>query len=138
MKKRTSSRGIIIEGDYIYTMFRRKKMEDGKLKEYYVIPGGGVEENESLEEALKRELKEEMSIEVDIIEYLGFNEDNDSIAHFYKCNIKSGNIELGGEEKEKCSEDNYYEIRKIKKEKLDSIDIFPRYMIIKAFEKVQN
>ena len=42
MGKRVSSRAIIIENDKILVMFRRK-IKEGKVKEYYVIPGGGKE-----------------------------------------------------------------------------------------------
>lgn len=135
MNKRISSRGIIIEDGYLYTMFRRKRNEDGTLKEYYVIPGGGVENNESLEETVIRELKEELSVDVDIIEYIGKNEDEYSIAHFYLCNIKSGIPKLGGEEKERCNIDNYYEIRKIKIEDIENINIFPKDLILKVINK---
>ncbi|MBO5395034.1 MAG: NUDIX domain-containing protein [Clostridia bacterium] len=37
----------------------------------YDIAGGGVDKGESLEKALKRELKEEMRVEVDVIKELG-------------------------------------------------------------------
>lgn len=50
--KRVSSRGIIIEDNYVYVMFRRKINDDGTIKEYYVIPGGGIEEGETLERML--------------------------------------------------------------------------------------
>ncbi len=57
MSKRVSSRRIIIENDYVYLMFRRRIKENGEKKEYYVIPGGGVNENETLEDNVIRELK---------------------------------------------------------------------------------
>ena len=82
MEKRVSVRGIIIDGDKVYAIFRRRVNDDGTFKEYYVIPGGGLEKGETLEETLIRELKEELSIDVDIIGYLGFDEDDTSIAHF--------------------------------------------------------
>ncbi len=57
MSKRVSSRRIIIKNDYVYLMFRRRIKENGEKKEYYVIPGGGVNENETLEDNVIRELK---------------------------------------------------------------------------------
>ena len=41
-EKRISSRGIIIEENYVYLMFRRRIKENGEQKEYYVIPGRGI------------------------------------------------------------------------------------------------
>lgn len=132
MEKRVSARGIIIDGDNVYLIFRRRISEDGSVKEYYVIPGGGVEQEENLEEAVKRELKEEFSVDVDIIGYLGVDEGYDSIAHFFSCKILRGIPKLGGELK-RCCEENFYEIRKVKITDLDEIDIFSKEMIMKAY-----
>ena len=136
-KKRISARGIILEGDNLYTMFRRKKKENGKTKEYYVIPGGGVDEGEDFEKAVLRELKEEFSIDAEIEEYLGVKETGDTVEHFFKCRIINGTPKLGGEELERCSEENYYEIRKVSIKDLDNIDILATDMIMKAY-KTQN
>ena len=133
MSKRISVRGIIIDGDEVYIIFRRRVNNDGTFKEYYAIPGGGLEKGETLEETLRRELKEELSIDVDIIGYLGFDESHDSIAHFFKCKILNGTPTLGGEELERCSIENYYEVRKVNICDLDNIDILAKDMIIKAY-----
>lgn len=133
MEKRVSSRGIIIEGEYVYAMFRRRKKEDGTYKEYYVLPGGGINENETLEENVVREMKEEFSVDVKVEKYLGRDESEDSIAHFFSCSIVNGVPVLGGEELERCSESNYYEIRKIPIKDLDKIDILAKDMILKAY-----
>lgn len=135
MEKRVSSRGIIIEGNSIYTMFRRKIKEDGTVKEYYVIPGGGINESETLEENVKRELKEEFSITADIKGYLGCEETENTIEHFFHCGIEEGVPTLGGEEKARCTETNYYEVRKVLLEELDHIDISFKDMIRKACNK---
>lgn len=111
--KRVSVRGIIIDGEEVYAIFRRRLNDDGNFKEYYVIPGGGLEKSETLGEALRRELKEELSIDVNIIGYLGFDENDTSIAHFFKCKIAKGIPILGGEELERCSRENYYEIKNL-------------------------
>lgn len=129
MKKRISSRGIIINGYNVYTLFRRKIKDDGTIQEYYVIPGGGINENESLIENVLREMKEEFSINVKVIGYLGHYEGEDSIAHFFHCEIIDGEPILGGEELERCSESNYYEIRQIPIKDLDNMTISSKDMI---------
>ncbi len=45
-----------------------KRMEDDMLGGLWEFPGGRVEEGESLEEALSRELREELDINVDVVE----------------------------------------------------------------------
>ena len=107
MDKRISVRGIIIEDDEVYTIFRRKIRNDGVVNEYYVIPGGGMKREETLQETLKRELKEELLMDIDIIGYLGLDEGENCIAHFFKCRIVDGVPMLGGEELERCSRENY-------------------------------
>lgn len=136
MNKRVSSRGIIIENDYVYLMFRRRIKENGEMKEYYVIPGGGINENETLEENVKREVKEEFLVDVKINGYIGKDESEETIANFFSCSIISGTPKLGGEELDRCTESNYYEVRKVKIEDLDKIDVMGKDIIIKAFNKV--
>ncbi len=61
-------------------------------KDVFELPGGGVEENESLEEALKREISEETGYKLKEIfseisadeEYIG-NKTN--LIHFYHCSV---------------------------------------------------
>ncbi len=133
MKKRVSARGIIIDSDKVYIMFRRRIKDNGVVKEYYVLPGGGINHDETLEEGVKRELKEEFSVDVDIIVYLGVDEGKDSIAHFFSCRIINGTPTLGGEELKRCCKENFYKIQKIKIKDLNNIDILAKDMIIKAY-----
>lgn len=134
MDKRVSSRGIIIEDGKVLTMFRRK-IKDGIVKEYYVIPGGGIENNETLVENVTRELKEEFTIDIEVLGYLGKDEDEVSIANFFHCKRVNGEVKLSGEELERMSEDNYYEPRYIDINNLDKIDIIGKNMIMKAVNK---
>ena len=135
MEKRISARGIIIEDNNLYVIFRRRINPDGTFREYYVIPGGGVDSKENLEEAVIRELKEELSIDVKVNGYVGKDEGDASIAHFFACSKISGKTTLGGEEALKNSPENYYEIKKINIKELDKINILSKDIILKAFNK---
>lgn len=133
--KRVSARGIIIYDDAVYLMFRRRKKDDGSFKEYYVVPGGGIDEGEREEDTIKREMLEELSVEVKILGKVGYDEGDSSIANFYALEIVNGEVVLGGEELEKNCEDNYYEIRLVKIDDLDSIDVTGKEFILKAYNK---
>jgi len=61
----------------------------------YQLPGGGVETGERIEDALRREVREETGIEVEVERFLGFKEDffyydpwdeaYHSLLFFYAC-----------------------------------------------------
>lgn len=53
---------VIRSGDKIYATQRGY----GKYKDYWEFPGGKIEEGETPEEALKREISEELDTEIDV------------------------------------------------------------------------
>lgn len=134
MKKRISCRAIIIEDNKMYVFYRRK-INDSVIKEYYAIPGGGLEENETLTECVIRELKEEFQVEIEVLGYLGSNETEKTIEHFFDCKIKKGIPKLGGEELQRSCQENYYEITAIELSKLKEINISFKDIIEKALKK---
>lgn len=138
MGKRISSRAIIIEDDKVLLMYRRKLKEDGILREYYAIPGGGKEENETLHENVIREIKEEFSIDVEVLGYLGKEEDDTSITHFFHCKKINGEPKLGGLELERNNPNNYYEIRYVDLKEINNINISYQNIIEKAYRKEYN
>lgn len=123
MNKRVSSRAIIIEDGKLLTMFRRRIKKDGNIKEYYVIPGGGLEKGETLEENVIRELKEEFNVDIEIVKFLSTEEYDDTIANYFLCKIVNGTPKLGGEELDRITPENYYEIRYIDLNDIDNYDI---------------
>ena len=55
---KVGSRGVIIVNNKVVLIHRKKKNADGSIREFYVVPGGKVEEGETLEEAVVREVQE--------------------------------------------------------------------------------
>ena len=80
-------------------MKRRKDKKD-----YWVFPGGGVESGEQPMEAVKREIKEETSLEVtNVLSHHTYpDSENPDCKHFFiVCEVEEGYPTLGGPEKEK-------------------------------------
>jgi len=139
MDKRVSGRAILIENDEVYLMFRRRN-RDGKIVEYYAIPGGGKEENETIEECVAREVKEEFNLDVEVKELLGTVEDDKNIGYIYNTKLIGGDFKLSGEELERNTPDNYYEVRKVNIKDIDNIELLEenKAMIRKAYQRKEN
>ena len=124
----TSVRGIIeIEGKIV--LIHRIKKKDNMYREYYVIPGGKMEKNETEEETLLREIREELGIVVNPIKkILRYKSDyDDSVQNFYECEYISGKIGTGNgpEMREKRDEKELFEVVEIEREKIESINLVP-------------
>ena len=126
----TSVRGIVNYNDKIVLIHRIKTKDDGTVRDYYVTPGGKIEENESHEEALRREIKGELGSEIEIrglcLE-LDDRDYNDSFQYFYNCNYKAG--ELGtGDGPEFTDKENYkgvFEIVLVDKKEISKLNLVP-------------
>lgn len=66
---RNAARGIVLRDDGKIAVFNKS------FKNEYKLPGGGIENNESPEEAFKREVLEETGCYVEIIKKLGITEE---------------------------------------------------------------
>lgn len=119
---RQRAAGIIIKDGKILLMHRRKPKRD-----YYVIPGGDIEENETPEIAVLRETKEETNLDVEI-DYLLFEFESDVFkrheSFFVMKNIK-GEEKIGEPEISWENEDNHYALVWTPLEKLSEIDLLP-------------
>ncbi len=129
MSKQITARAVIIKEDEIILLYR-KKNKNNKIKEYYALPGGHIEQNETKEECVIREVKEELSIDIKVLKYLGTVEKKHKIDYIYNCEWLSGKLLLGGEEKEQNNPNNYYEIQCIKIDNLDKINLYPENLNI--------
>lgn len=86
---------IIIKNNKIFAAQRK---DEGELAKKWEFPGGKIENNETKEEALKRELKEEMDIDVVVLEYFltvkhEYKTFNITL-HSYICKLDSEKINL--------------------------------------------
>lgn len=61
----------VIEKDGKYLLIK-EKLSSGNEK--WIVPGGKVEFGEKLEDAVKREIKEETNLDIEILEFLDFYE----------------------------------------------------------------
>lgn len=118
---RQRAAGIIIQDGKILLLHRHKS---GKV--YYIIPGGGIENGETPQQAAKREIKEETDLDVEIGELIceitggyGYPE------YFFAVKNIQGEARLGGEELEKNCEENHYTIAWIELNKISETKLLP-------------
>lgn len=76
------------------------KKNFGEFSGYYYPPGGHVENNESIEDALTRELKEELSLDVIPLHELAATPGDveDQMTYWWLCKIKNGDIKINKNE----------------------------------------
>ena len=90
---RISSRCVIFKNNRIVLIYRNR---DGE--EYYVFPGGKIEEGESKEECIVRECKEELGIDIKVKKYIYEVKGTDFIQHYFLCDWVNGELGTGDEE----------------------------------------
>lgn len=92
--------GIIIEDNSILLIAHKK---DGQV--YWLLPGGGLEFGESLEEALKREFHEELNIQIKLnsLAMVCDSIDPEGERHIlnicFNCSYESGYYRLGSDKR---------------------------------------
>lgn len=109
--------GIIIRDNKVLLI---RRVKNGK--EYYVFPGGGVEK-ESVEDAVIREIKEELSLDISIDRLLFEIENQNRKEYYFLIKKFIGALKLGGEEVERMNKDNQY---------------YPQWIDLDRFIKLNN
>jgi 8-oxo-dGTP diphosphatase len=99
------------EGSLLLTLRgKQAKNEVGKWE----IPGGAVEFGETIQEALKREIKEELGIEIEVVEMLQIcdhiipDEQQHWVSPTYICQITKGEPKIL--EPEKCDQIGWFSV----------------------------
>ena len=80
-----------------FAFMHRTGVKNHPIGDYYTFPGGGLEENESLEQGTIREIKEELGINVKIIKKLYELEKGEvnKKEYFYLCEYIGGEFGTG-------------------------------------------
>ena len=98
-------RAIVFDEEDKFYFVRAVRDDDFGKATLIETSGGGVEENEKLLDAIKRELKEELGVEVDVICKIGVVSDYYNLIHrhninnYFLCKVKSfGDKKLTKEE----------------------------------------
>jgi 8-oxo-dGTP pyrophosphatase MutT (NUDIX family) len=127
-------RAVIIQNDKLLSIRREKENET-----YWIFPGGGVEGDENDQEALIRECKEELGVEVEVGEFFakdifywkGIPEDS----LFYKCKVLCGELGsgCGPEYENKLYYEGTHDIEWLNIFDLKNIDLRPHLVRDKIF-----
>ncbi len=95
-------------------------------RNFYVVPGGGVEEGESLSEAAIREVKEETGLDVVIERKLCECDNQGQPEYYFLSTTYEGDLCLGGPELDRQSSHNVYCLEWVPLSKLDDIPLLPK------------
>lgn len=126
MKNIHVSAAIIVKDNKIFVTQRGY----GEFKDWWEFPGGKIEEGETPEECLKREIKEELKADINIDKYLCTVEYDYPNFHLkmecFICSLIDGHLELVEAEDAKF----------ITNDQLDNIDFLPAdLLVVKELKK---
>ena len=98
--KEKSSAVAIIKNCNNEILFLKRFSYDRAFPDIYCLPGGKIDENEAIVDALHREVKEETDLDVVKEEYIGYhtfsNETTTFNMHMFICDVK-GDIKISDE-----------------------------------------
>lgn len=123
----------------IITLLKRVKKGDI----YYVFPGGSVEDGEGIKQALTRELKEELGIEVSIKKLLTKKrfdrEEIGQIEYFYICEILGRKLGsgTGPEYQHGNAYDGTHEVVQFPMNKIKDLNLLPeevKGLVLREFQ----
>jgi len=123
-------------------LIHRVKGAGKNLKDYYTIPGGGKEENESIEDATKREILEELGIKIQLSKTFYKINAVGREQYFFVAKYLSGELGSGlGDEMTKPDYNKYgsYTIEVVPKEKIKDINLLPteiKEIILRDFDLI--
>ena len=137
MKHRISAGGLLLQDGKILLV--RHQITD--RYDFWVAPGGGVEETETLEEAAVREVREETGLDVEAGKKVYLEEFYESHTRYMKiwvlCTLKGGTLSI---EHNPAAEEYIVEARFFSREDLqrESRDVYPRVLKDRFWTDLDN
>jgi 8-oxo-dGTP diphosphatase len=118
--KKNRATAIIIRSGKLLLIHRQKPGQD-----YYVLPGGGVELEESFEEACIREVREETGLDVLALHLVSRYITLEKEENYYVAEVTSAEPVLGGAEAERQSPEDSYTFLWVEEAQLESLNLLP-------------
>ncbi|MBC7746584.1 NUDIX domain-containing protein [Pedobacter sp.] len=127
--RRRTARAIIIQDGKILAFERWRTDAMGKEFHYYSIPGGGIEDGESPEAAVQRELMEEMGVVISVGELLIRQTTDERYHYYFTCSIVSGipSFQLDSPEAALATAHNTFAVAWVSLSGFHSSPFFPAY-----------
>ena len=111
---------VIVGNNCVLLVHRRKKGRD-----YYVVPGGGVEPSETPHEAGVREAKEETNLTVKLGRKLCTLDNDGRLEHYFLAASYHGELRINGPERGRQAPNNLYEPEWVGVGRLQTINLQP-------------
>jgi 8-oxo-dGTP pyrophosphatase MutT (NUDIX family) len=111
---------VIVQNKRLLVIHRQKGGRD-----YYVLPGGSVEEGEEIEQACVREAKEETGLDIVLHEQIWLYHNGARTEHYFLAAVVGGTLQLGYPEIARQDRDNRYTLRWINREHVGQINLQP-------------
>jgi 8-oxo-dGTP diphosphatase len=119
-KMKNRSAALILRDGKLLLMHRQKPGRD-----YYILPGGGVELDETFEEACIREVKEETGLQVISLRRVHRYITQEKEENYYLVDVSPGEPVLGGAEARRQSPENQYSFEWVDSARLETTNLLP-------------
>jgi len=118
--KKNRATAIIIRNGKLLLIHRQKPGRD-----YYVLPGGGVDLEESFEEACIREVREETGLDVLALRLVSRYITLEKEENYYFTKVTPAEPVLGGAEAERQSPEDSYTFLWVEAAQLEKLNLLP-------------